>query len=99
VPQGTIAHGDYLVKVACTNCHLLDAPQNLGPGRIAPALREMAPAYDLAQFTHLMLTGKGIGERELGLMSDVARTSFVHLTEDEIAAIHAYLTAPTESGK
>lgn len=92
-PQDQLPRGAYLTKVACTNCHLLDVPQNLGPGRTAPALGDVVPAYDLAQFTHLLRAGKGIGDRELGLMSEVTRTSFVHLTDDEIAALHAFLTA------
>lgn len=54
----------------------------------------MTQAYDLEQFTHLLRTGKGAGERELQLMSPVAREAFVHLTDEEIAALHAYLNAP-----
>ncbi len=91
-PQDQLPHGAYLVKIACTGCHALDVPQDLGPGRTAPALRDVVPAYDLQQFTNLMRTGKGIGDRELSLMSEVTRTSFVHLTDDEVAALHAYLT-------
>jgi mono/diheme cytochrome c family protein len=92
-PQEQIPRGTYLVKVACMNCHLLEMPQNLGPGRTAPGLRDVVPAYDHVQFARLLRTGKALGDREVGLMSEVARTSFVHMTDDEIVAVHAYLTA------
>jgi hypothetical protein len=73
---------------------LLHEAQYLGPGRTAPALRDVAPAYDLAQFKHLLRTGRGVGDRDLGLMTEVSRTSFVYMADDEIAAVHTYLTAP-----
>jgi hypothetical protein len=54
----------------------------------------MTQSYDLEQFTRLMRTGKALGDRELELMSSVSRDGFSHLTDEEIAAIHAYLNAP-----
>ena len=96
VPTETQAHGNYLFKTACTHCHKLDEERELAPGEFAPPLRAMAQGYDLTQFTHLLRTGKAIGDRELGLMSRVARSGYSRLTDEEIAAIHAYLNAPVE---
>ena len=38
-----------------------------------------------------MRTGVALGGRELGLMSDVSRGRFVHMTDDELNALHAVL--------
>jgi mono/diheme cytochrome c family protein len=88
-----IAVGQYLSKIACLHCHRIDAEHQVRPGTIAPPLGPMAQSYDLAQFTQLLRTGTGIGERKLDLMGDVARSSFMHFSNEEIAAIHAYLTS------
>jgi cytochrome c553 len=87
------ALGEYLVKTACAHCHELDEERELKPGLKAPPVRPMTQSYDLEQFTRLMRTGKALGDRELELMSDVSRDGFSHLTDEEIAAIHAYLNA------
>jgi cytochrome c553 len=88
------AAGEYLVKTACAHCHALDEERELKPGLKAPPVRPMTQSYDLEQFTRLMRTGKALGDRELELMSSVSRDGFSHLTDEEIAAIHAYLNAP-----
>jgi cytochrome c553 len=90
------AAGEYLVKTACAHCHELDEARELKPGLTAPPVRPMTQSYDLEQFTRLMRTGKALGDRELELMSDVSRDGFSHLTDEEIAAIHAYLNAPAK---
>lgn len=48
-------------------------------------------APDLPEFQRLMRTGVASGNRKLGLMAEVSRNDFRHLTDGEIAAIHAYL--------
>ena len=88
------ARGEYLVKTVCNNCHRLDEEHQVRPGLMAPPVRPMVQGYDLPQFAHLMRDGKATGERELTLMSAVARDGFSHFTDEEIAAIHAYLNAP-----
>lgn len=88
------ALGEYMVKSACNHCHRLDEEHVVKPGLTAPPVRPMSQSYDLAQFTELLRTGKALGDRKLELMSDVARGSLSHLTDEEIAAIHAYLNAP-----
>lgn len=40
-----------------------------------------------------MRTGVAVGSREVGLMSDVARSRFRHFTDAEIRALHAFLKA------
>jgi mono/diheme cytochrome c family protein len=90
-PIDPIAHGEYIVKVVCSDCHELDQSHQVEPGLVAPPLREMVQAYDLDQFKHLMRDGKGAGERELRLMSEVARAGFSKMTDEEISAVHAYL--------
>ena len=44
----------------------------------------------------LLRTGVPAGERELGLMGELARGRYSHFTDAEIAAIHAYLKAVGE---
>lgn len=83
--------GEYLVGAICRECHELDAVRDDGFGMVTPALREIVPAYDPDRFRSLLRTGRGIGDRDLGLMSDVARLDLSHLTDGEIAAIYDYL--------
>ena len=85
--------GRRLVFAACSECHGSDLTGDPLAG--SPDL-SMAAAYELADFSKLMRTGKGAGGRDLGLMSEVAKGRFAHFTEDEIAAIHAYLVARSE---
>jgi cytochrome c553 len=82
--------GAYLARTACTECHGLDLRG--GPRGKPPDLK-IAGAYPLDAFTHLMRTGKAPGEREVGLMSQVARRRFSNLTDAEIALLHRYLVA------
>jgi cytochrome c553 len=82
--------GAYLARTVCTECHGFDLRGD-GSGR-RPDLR-IAAAYSLGAFAHLMRTGKAPGERELDLMSRVARSRFTSFTDHEIAALHGYLVA------
>jgi len=92
-PATPVGRGEYYVKVACSHCHELEVEHEVVPGLTAPPLRAMGQGYDLAQFEHLLRDGKGAGERELRLMSAVARANFSHFDDTEIAAIHAYLNS------
>lgn len=83
--------GEYLAKIACAECHNLDFtgdPYSDGPGS-SPDLA-IAAAYAPEQFVHLLRTGEPVGGRDLRLMDDVARDRFVHFTDEEIAALHAF---------
>lgn len=81
-----LALGRYLVRATCAECHGLD----LRGSTSRPDLR-MVTAYDASQFETLMRTGKAIGDREVGLMSEVARSRFSHFTDRERQAVHLYL--------
>ncbi len=85
--------GEYLVSATCRACHELDGVHDNGFGMVSPPVRAMAKSYSLEDFRHLLRTGEGSGGRELGLMSEVARSDFSHFTDGEIDAIHRYLNA------
>ena len=85
------AKGRKLAMVNCAECH---GPAFGGaeskPGLKAPDLA-IVGAYDLGQFRTLMRTGVPANKRKLELMDDVSRNDFRHFTDEEIAALHAYL--------
>jgi cytochrome c553 len=84
--------GRHLAQVVCAQCHgtnLSGTPKDPVP---APDLL-IASAYEPASFHTLMRTGKAIGGREVGFMSQIAHGSLSSLTDDEIAAIYGYLAA------
>jgi mono/diheme cytochrome c family protein len=88
--------GDYLVSATCRACHDLDSVHDNGFGMVTPPVRAMAKSYSLEDFRHLLRTGEGSGGRQLGLMSEVARSDYSHFTDGEIDAIHQYLNAPRD---
>lgn len=81
------AAGRQLAMVACAECHGLDLQGSEGG---TPALG-IARGYDRAAFGKLMRTGRAMGDRDVGLMSRVARGRFSALTEREVDGLHAYL--------
>jgi cytochrome c553 len=80
------APGAYLARTSCTECHGLD----LRGGDQAPDLR-IAAGYSFEAFTELMREGKALGNRELPLMSQVARGRFRHFTDQELRGLYTYL--------
>ena len=90
------AAGKRLVEVNCAECH---GPQlhgkELEPGVVSPDLT-IAGAYDAEQFRTMMRTGVAPGGKDIGLMGRVAKRDFSHMTDAEIAAIHAYLVARSQ---
>lgn len=92
----TYAAGRRIAANTCSDCH---GPALLGmtmeDGKTAPDLT-LAGAYEAADFRRLMRTGKALGGRDLGLMSEVARDDFSHFTDKEIEALHGYLKARAE---
>jgi mono/diheme cytochrome c family protein len=82
--------GRHLALTACSECHGIEFagfPEEGSP----PLL--VAKAYSEAEFTRLMregLTRTG-AESASGLMTEVARERFVHFTDEEIAALKAFL--------
>lgn len=82
--------GRHIASTVCSECHASDLT-----GRDSPDLM-IAASYDREGFRRLMRTGRPIDDRDLGLMGEVARGRFVHFTDDEIDALHAYLVARAE---
>lgn len=85
-----IAFGRYLALSACSECHGADlSGDNDG---IPPDLR-IGGAYSPGQFTRLMREGIPLDGRDLDLMKEVAIGRFSHFTDQELAALHAYVSA------
>ena len=96
-PGDATAPGAYLARTSCTECHgvgLTGAPVG---DQTSPDLKIVA-GYSSDAFTKLMRTGKGLGDRELGMMSEVARDRFTHFTDAEIGALRMYLLARARGG-
>jgi cytochrome c553 len=90
-----LSQGRYLVMTSCTECHgaRLEGWDYLKTPNLA-----IVAAYSDEDFARLMRHGKGLGERDLGLMSEVARARFAHFTDQEIGAIRGYLDAFAQQG-
>ncbi|WP_282008146.1 cytochrome c4 [Brevundimonas aveniformis] len=87
------ADGRHLAVTVCSECH----GSNLnGREGFTPDLSRAA-TYDLAGFTRLMRTGQALDDRDLGLMAVVSRGRFSHMTDAEVASLHAYLVARAEA--
>ena len=85
------AAGRHIAMTVCSGCHgSTFAGKEAEPGVLAPDLK-IAGAYDLPAFTRLMRTGLPPSGRELKMMSGVSRKAFSHMTDAEIAQLHAYL--------
>jgi mono/diheme cytochrome c family protein len=85
------ARGRHIVAVNCAECHDPQLHgQEVEPGVVSADL-EIVGAYDLEQFKKLLREGIPPSGKDIGLMGRVARRDFKYLTDEEIAAIHAYL--------
>jgi cytochrome c553 len=82
-----LALGRYVAITACSECH---GTALRGDGMGSPSLA-IVGGYSIQDFERLMREGVALGERELPMMSGVARWRFSHFTAQEIAALHAYL--------
>jgi mono/diheme cytochrome c family protein len=83
--------GRYLASTTCTECHGQDL-QGQDGFLVTPSLAITA-AYTEPQFRDLLRSGVALGGREVGAMSEVATRRFAHYTNDEIHALHRYLTS------
>ncbi len=92
---GTHDQARYMVRATCAECHgmNLEGGPPPAPGAAARPDLVVASAYSRDEFRRLMRTGAATGGRQLGLMAEVARGRYSHLTDGEIDAIHAYLVA------
>jgi mono/diheme cytochrome c family protein len=89
-PDPRIARGEYFAMTTCNECHGFGLRADSPFGTDAPDLL-VVTGYDEAAFTRLLHTGKALGDRELRMMSGVARGRFASMTEDEIADLYAFL--------
>jgi mono/diheme cytochrome c family protein len=86
--------GRYIARATCAECHRMNLAGNgPSPGEKAHPDLRMVAGYEYKDFNTLMRTGKAVGNREIGLMSEVARGRFKHLTDTEVRSLHAYLQA------
>lgn len=90
-PTEAGALGPYLARTTCAMCHGGDLHGE--EQTQSPNLFEMVPAYSLAQFRTLLSTGIAPGGRKLGLMTEMSVAGLKYLRSDEVAELHAYLSA------
>jgi cytochrome c553 len=86
--------GRYLASTICAACHatnLAGAPA--GPGTSASPPLQIVAAYSPESFTQLLRTGTALGDRQLGIMREVALASLSKLSDEEIADLYGYLRA------
>ncbi|MDR9760278.1 cytochrome c [Rhizobium redzepovicii] len=83
--------GEYAFRTDCSHCHNLDTAKQ-SEAFLAPALKPLAQSYSAADFKTLLRTGKGVGGRDLGVMTQVSQWDFRYFTDIEIEQIQAYLT-------
>jgi mono/diheme cytochrome c family protein len=93
------ALGRYIVRATCAECHGLDlrGGQPNPQAATRPDIRMMAAAYEPGQFRRLLRDGIAAGDRPLGLMGQVARGRYRHLTDAEVSAVHNYLRAVAQA--
>lgn len=87
-----LAHGEYVARTSCTGCHGLDFRGVQRGPMITPDL-VIVKAYNREDFGRLLHEGVAMGERELGMMREVALESLTHMSEQEITDLHAFLQA------
>lgn len=90
-PDNPVAHGKYLATTTCTECH---GPRLHGRPDFGMPDLVVAAAYTRENFIRLMRTGVSQDGSELELMAEVAKGRFSHFSDDELKAIHAYLSSP-----
>jgi len=92
-----VRHGEYLARIACSECHGHDFDGQGNAKGMQPPDLAIAAAYRPEDFATLMKTGVAAGGRELGLMSEVARWRFAAFTDEEIEDLHAFFRARAEA--
>ncbi len=92
-PTEQVALGEHLAMTSCPECHGREL-RSWGVPDSGPNL-VVAKAYTPEAFKRLMRTGIAANGKETatGFMSGVARGRFATLTDDEIAALKAFLDA------
>jgi mono/diheme cytochrome c family protein len=88
------ARGRQLAMTACGECHTTPLTGAPPPApKPAPPDLSLVASYSRADFLKFMHTGKAAGNRELPMMSAVARVRLSHFTDAQLNAIYDYLAA------
>jgi mono/diheme cytochrome c family protein len=85
--------GRHLAMTACGECHTTELHGAIPPQSGQPPNLSIVAAYDRAAFLKFMHTGKAAGNRELPMMSAVARVRISHLGDADLNALYDYLVA------
>lgn len=85
--------GRHIAMTACGECHTTSLQGAVPPQAGQPPDLSIVVAYDRPSFFHFMHTGKALGNRELPMMSAVARVRVGHLSDADLNALYDYLTA------
>jgi len=86
-------HGRHLAMTACGECHTTALQGETPPQPGHPPDLSIIAAYDRSAFLHFMHTGKAVGNRELPMMSALARVRISHLGDTDLNALYDYLVA------
>ena len=82
-----MSSGEKLARSACGECHGAD----LSGSNMAPPL-SIVKAYSYDDFKKLQKTGIALGNRDVGLMTLMAKNRFSLLTDPELEALYQFLT-------
>lgn len=87
------ARGRYLAQIACSECHGPDlrGARETSPGQ--PPDLTIGAGYDRYQFRTLLRSGRGLGGRSLGDMTQYGPERFIGLTDHDIEQLREYLVA------
>jgi cytochrome c553 len=85
--------GRRIAMTACGECHTTSLAGATPPQPGQPPDLSIVAAYDRSAFLHFMRTGKAAGNRELPMMSAVARVRIRHLSDADLNALYDYLAA------
>ncbi|MDX1556953.1 MAG: c-type cytochrome [Xanthomonadales bacterium] len=96
VSRDPLERGEYLAKSVCSECH---GPDLRGVPEFDMPDLVVAMSYPREDFRALMRTGEALGDREVGLMAQVAESRFSHFTDQEIDDLHAFLQTLPNQGR
>ena len=89
-PSQAAELGRYVATTSCTECHGNALEGTSNPDFTSPDLH-IVRGYSEADFKKLMREGVALGNRQVGLMSVIAKLDLSHLTDAEIDSLYSYL--------